>query len=577
VPTRAVAPARAWLTLAPGAADVAPIDAVVAGPGGGYVAHDYALYFGAEVAQRQWLIDPFAFFGEAFGTDGLPRPDVTTISGRRIYYSHIDGDGWRNVSLVDEYAGKGVLSARVILEEALRPFPDLPVTVAPISAELDRAWYGSDETRQLAREIFALPHVELGSHTHSHPFAWSFFRDYTPAREQRFLPRYAQMHGDRTRDWVTLGDTVVQAEDPRDVAFTADFVPRAYAVEPFDLALEIAGSRRIIEALAPPGKTVRVMQWSGDTSPFEAALAATAAAGMRNINGGDSRFDTDYPSYAFVAPVGRGVGRQRQVYATNSNENTYTDLWRGRYYAFRFLVETLERTESPRRVRAANVYYHIYSGERLAALRALLLNLKWARGQALAPLETSRYAAIAEGFFSTGLIPDGAARWRVATRGGLATLRFDAAAAAAVDWARSSGVLGQRHYQGSLYVALDPFDAEPVVALTAAKRAQPEAPLYLVHSRWLLAGRRGDADGVRVVARGYGAGEMRWQGRPGRRYRVSARDAGGRHEHLTVTADAAGHIDFTLSLDGLALAPLAPQQDAPVTLSIVAEGADGDG
>ncbi|MEQ8495618.1 MAG: hypothetical protein RLW42_15515 [Gammaproteobacteria bacterium] len=573
VPTRAAPPADAWLTLRAGDAVEAAIDAVVVGPHGGYVAHDYALYFGATVTQRQWLIDPFAYFRAAFATDDLPKPDVTTVSGRRIYYSHIDGDGWRNVSLVDEYASKGVLSARVILEEALRPYPDLPVTVAPISAELDRRWYGTNATRQLAREMFALPQVELGSHTHTHPFAWGFFRDYTPAKEQRFLARYAQMHGDRTRDWVALGDGAIHDEEAADVEFTADFVPRAYAVEPFDLALEITGSKRIIEALAPPGKTVRVMQWSGDTSPFEAVLAATAAAGMQNINGGDSRFDTDYPSYAFVAPVGREVGRERQVYATNSNENTYTDLWRGRYYAFRFLAETLERTEAPRRVRAANVYYHIYSGERLAALRALLMNLEWARAHELAPLETSRYAAIAQGFFTTALIPDGPRRWRVLHRGALATLRFDDAAAAAVDWTRSRGVLGQRHHQGSLYVALDPLVEEPVVALADADSAAT-APLHLVHSRWLVGGYAGDADSARVSARGYGAGEMCWQGQPGRRYRVSATTVGGAREAFVVTADNAGRIEFALALDGLSLAPLAPGRPAPVSLSIVEEGAD---
>ena len=558
VPTRASAAATSWLTVVAGADAQTRADVVISGPGGGYVAHDYALYVGSLPEQRQWLIDPFAFFAHAFATDELPKPDVTTLSGRRIYYSHIDGDGWRNVSLVDEYAASRVLSARVVLEEALRPFPDLPVTVAPISAELDNAWYGDEETRQLAREIFALPQVELGSHTHTHPFAWGFFRDYSAAKEQRFLPRYRQMHGhvqgEPSHDWVALGDTTVQsAGGDSEVEFTADFVPRAYAVEPFDLALEVSGSKRIIEALAPPGKRVRVMQWSGDTTPFEAAVGATVAAGMQNINGGDSRFDSDFPSYAFVAPVGRQVGQYRQVYATNSNENTYTDLWRGRYYAFRFLRETLERTESPRRVRAANVYYHMYSGERLAALRALVMNLKWARAHELAPIETSHYAAIAEGFYTTELIPAGDRRWRVANRGALNTLRFDAAADVTVDWARSVGVLGARHYQGSLYIALDADVAEPLVALGTPAAA---APLHLVDSRWLLSGYRADTRSATVRARGYGPGEMRWQGRPERGYRVRATSAAGQRESHQVLADAAGQFEISLALDGLAHAPV---------------------
>ena len=86
-----------------------------------------------------------------------------------------------------------------------------------------------------------------------------------------------------------IGAYLMRAEDVVDdeVEFTADFVPRAYAVEPFDLALEVTGSKRIIEALAPPGKRVRVMQWSGDTTPFEAAVGATVAAGMRALYHGE--------------------------------------------------------------------------------------------------------------------------------------------------------------------------------------------------------------------------------------------------------------------------------------------------
>jgi hypothetical protein len=276
---------------------------------------------------------------------------------------------------------------------------------------------------------------------------------------------------------------------------------------------------------------------------------------MHNINGGDSRFDSDFPSYAFVAPIGRQVGQYRQIYSTNSNENTYTDLWRGRYYAFRFLRETLERTESPRRVRAANVYYHMYSGERLAALRALVMNLKWAREQELAPIETSLYAAIAEGFYTTMLMPAGERRWRVINRGALNTLRFDAAGDLVVDWARSNGVIGARHYQGSLYVALDAAVAEPFVALGVS--ANEASPLHLVHSSWLLSGYHGDPRSATAHARGYGRGEMRWQGQPGRRYRVLTTGASGVRENHDVRADAAGLFDVSLSLDGLVQAPIA--------------------
>jgi len=29
----------------------------------------------------------------------VPKPDTTTLAGRRIYYSHIDGDGWKELTI----------------------------------------------------------------------------------------------------------------------------------------------------------------------------------------------------------------------------------------------------------------------------------------------------------------------------------------------------------------------------------------------------------------------------------------------------------------------------------------------
>lgn len=545
VMTRRVPGATSHLAVRPepGAAEVA--DLVVTGAAGGYVAADYALYRGVENAQRQWIIDPFAFLRAAFATDDLPKPDTTTLAGRRIYYSHIDGDGWRNVSLADEYAGHQVISARVILEEAIRPFPDLPVTVSPITADLDPAWYGDEAARAAARDLFALPQVELGTHTHTHPFAWGFFEHYEAQREAAYLPRYETMQGGRYFGWEGLEKQHAQllAEDEDEVSYTAAYVPRAYALAPFDIDLEVGGSVAIVERLAPPGKRCRVIQWSGDTLPFAAVMAATAAAGLGNINGGDSRFDGDFPSYAFVAPVGRRIGPYWQVYSSNSNENTYTDLWRSRYYAFGFLPETLERTESPRRVRAANVYYHMYSGERQAALRALLKNLQWVRRHSLIPIETSRYASIGAGFFTTRLVSAGPATWTVHDRGGLQTLRFDDADQRDVDWAGSHGVIGRRRYQGSLYVALDAAVTTPRVALGAAPGAA--APLYLVESRWDVHDCSLAAGHVEATAGGYGEGEMSWQGQPGQHYVVTVVD-GPAPRRFEVVADAAGRLRFSL-------------------------------
>ena len=239
--------------------------------------------------------------------------------------------------------------------------------------------------------------------------------------------------------------------------------------------------------MLPAGKRVELVQWSGDTLPFREAMAAVRRAGLRAINGGDTRFDGDFPSFAWVAPVGRQVGQDWQVYSSNSNENTYTDLWTDRFFGFTFLMRTIRNTELPLRVKPFNVYYHMYSGEKLAALNAVRRNLEYARTQQLAPVATSRYAAIAEGFFAARLEQLGPRRWRVANRGALSTVRFDRASRLGVDFERSTGVVGARHQHGALYVTLDEEAPAPEVVLRdlrADEQTPSAARPFLVQARW---------------------------------------------------------------------------------------------
>ena len=132
--------------------------------------------------------------------------------------------------------------------------------------------------------------------------------------------------------------------------------------------------------------------------PWEDPLRLTREAHVQNINGGDTRFDPEYPAYASVAPIGRPVGKERQIYNSSSNENTYTDLWMSNFHAFMYLKKTVDNTESPIRLSAMSIYYHIYSGEKQAALNTLLGNLNYARTLDIAPITTAHYTHIAEGF-----------------------------------------------------------------------------------------------------------------------------------------------------------------------------------
>jgi len=525
------------------------LDLVVTGKHGGYIAPGYSIVEYRDSRRRYWYINPFRFFSEAFRLEGLPKPDTTTLSGRRIFYSHIDGDGWRNPSLVPGYRDKGKLSSEVIYQEIFLKYPDLPVTVGPIAADLDLNWFGTKESRRIAREIFALPHIEAGSHTYTHPLSWQFFKHYDTAKEAPYLPLYPKTPGNFLYQAGLQGllkYAMESAGAPPDSERAAveitkvkgdieDYyrTPRVYYNGPYDLQTDIVGSADLIEQFLPEGKKVQVLQWSGNTTPFERAVALAREAGMKNINGGDTRLDRQYNSLLWVSPIGRRVGKELQIFASNSNENTYTDLWTGRFYGYRFLEQALRRTESPWRIKPINIYYHMYSGEREASLNALRRNLDYARSQSIAPVTTSLFAAIAEGFFSARIERLEGRRWRILDRGRLQTVRFDRAAFRGVDFERSEGVLGQTHLQGSLYIHLDPAEEAPVVALREVESAdrEPDASRpYLISSRWWTEGLAFSSDRFRFQVQGYGAGDMQWYVPIPGRYRLRLQHADGKVE-----------------------------------------------
>ncbi len=520
-------------------------DLVILTPRGTYVAPGYAAYAERleDEPSRQWYLNPFELFREAFGTDDLPKADAATVSGRRIYYSHIDGDGWRNLTQVEPYRTRYVVSARVVLDEIIRKYPDFPVTVGAIAGDLDPAWHGTRDSLSVAREIYAERQVEPAVHTYSHPLKWSMFDPKAPA---------ARNPDDEVEDSAEVSGVEGAKHG------------RSYIIRPFSLRTEFDDAAAFVNGLLPAGKKVGLVQWPGDTRPFEQAIARARALGFANINGGDTRFDQEFPSIAWVAPLGIRVGNEVQVYASNSNENTYTDLWRDRFYGFAYLARTVRNTGAPRRLKPFNIYYHMYSGERLSSLNAVLANLAWARTMALAPVETSRFSRIVEGYFATTFDAIGPRTWRVRNRGALETVRIDQAAFEAVDFARSTGIAGQRHEFGSLYVSLDQSVTAPVIALkkVANAAAEPrESVAYLVESRWRVFNVARDPGRVSFSASGYGAGEFIWQWPTGDPVVVRWHSRAGARGEMQATPGASGLLAFRL--------PQMTGEDVSVTIAPV--------
>jgi hypothetical protein len=479
-------------------------DLIMTSPTGGYASGDYIFRTALhdDAVTEKWLLNPFEFFRTAYATDDLPKPDVTTLAGRRIYFSNIDGDGWINMTQIEDYRGTKMLSSEVILNRVAKAYPDMPLMLALIAAEVDPAWSGSEQSRAVARDFLALPNVEIGSHTYSHPFYWHFFENSKAADELPYLQLY------NTPTWRKGNSNPITAGKPHELP-QGYRVPRAYARQPFDIDKETSGSVALIRSLAPKDKPIGIMAWSGDCMPWEAMIHATRQQGLLNINGGDTRFDAAYPDFGNVSPIGRKVGNELQIYNAASNENTYTNLWSENYHAFGQVKETWQLTDSPMRLKPIGLYYHIYSGEKEAALRALISNIEAARQQEILPIMPSDYVRIAESFYQVDLINLGPDIWRVDNRGALQTIRLDHQSDNAIDYVRSRGVIGSRMINGSLYAYLDEVVAQPVLALKIADDAVTQSSLS--QSSWKIRNVRYDGGAVEFQAKGFGAGTMEWQ------------------------------------------------------------------
>ena len=389
---------------------------VVIGDWGGMALAPYVLEEGGE--SRRWILDPFAFLDKTLGLPAIPAPDVTTENGRRIATVHIDGDGFPSRAEVigTPFAGQQVLDV------FLKPFP-LLTSVSIVEGEISSAGAFrelADELELIAREIFAQPRVELASHSFSHPFFWQ--PDVVSQREG-FNPEYG-LHMD---------------------------IP---GYTELDFKREIIDSTRYInEQLAPPGKQVKTMFWSGDAMPDAETLRLTYDAGLLNVNGGTTKLTHAMPSLTGLSPLLRPTSGGLHVYAPIINENVYTNLWHGPYYGFRGVIETFELTDVPRRFRGLHLYYHFYSGTKQASIKVMEDIYAYMLDQQPISLWMSDYLKRVFGLHqsSLGRMADGS--WQVRALEGLRTLRLDPALGWP-DLGESTGVAGVRDLPQGRYVHL---------------------------------------------------------------------------------------------------------------------------
>src|SRR5262249_6784916 len=98
---------------------------------------------------------------------------------------------------------KPTVAAGVVLRELIAPYPDLPVAVGVIGADIDERYGTPEAGRVAARELFALPQVEVATHSYTHPYQWSFFENYDRQLEERLIgpdeSEWKAVLGDRMR------------------------------------------------------------------------------------------------------------------------------------------------------------------------------------------------------------------------------------------------------------------------------------------------------------------------------------------------------------------------------------------
>jgi len=409
---------------------------VVTGAWGGVALAPWTLRRGSELGDRRWHLDPFEFFRVALGLDRVPAAHPAVLNGRRMFFCHVDGDGFESISTVEH----GAYAAKCFLDRIIDEFP-LPFTISVIIGSLTNDIAVKEETDRmdLARKIFTRKNVEPASHAVLHPFFWQVEKAPSYARRMaayKPLLNYEATPGNEVRD----------------------------------------SFRFISERLLEEGRYCRVMLWSGDTTPTGATVAEVAKLGSWNLNGGTYRWDGVHDSVGYVSPWARRVAGAVQVYAGAGNENEYEGFWDRLPTAYKHVDVTITRTGTGRIIKPANVYLHFYSAERPGRLKsALQLIRKWGLEERTSPVFASEYCKAVYAASTTARLfrnddgggGGGGGGWRFSGFGLCRTLRIDGETRS-VDFAKSTGLLGALHRDdddhGALFLHLSGPDGTVVLA-----------------------------------------------------------------------------------------------------------------
>lgn len=530
-----------YLTLDRTDIDNGKSDVVVATPNGGFVLSGYGVQFNAENNQRRWFLNPFLFFAKAFDTDGWPCLDTTTLFGRRIFFAHIDGNGFLDASqIADDTTG-----AQVILRQVVRKYP-MPVSVSFVSCEIDPYFFGTAEGKSLADDYFREGNVEPAMHSFSNPYNWGqgittyVIDDYSKPVYFSFA-KQAVING--------------SGEKPNAAQVTVDF--DVY------LETETKGSTEYGNTyIAPPSKPVALFLWTGNYLPPIKALAEIRSMGIPSMNGGQSRMDESHPTYTDLAPLARQVGSEVQPYAAISSDSLFTNYWTEPLYGMLYALDTFSQTEIPsvidsvpRRVKPINVYYHFNSGIYPTALGALQRVYEAVMARETIPITASTYAQMVLDFYRASIEPltGGRTGWRIANYGQCRTLRFHETTLYP-DLEASKGVLGFEDWGGYRYIHLSE-GAQADLVLSQKAPTQP----YLVYAESIPTKMQISEAAITFTTTGWRKQSYRFANLPSSR-NYTAIVTGTSHQPLTLPVQVTeeGILQIDLPLNGTVTVAIQP-------------------
>ncbi len=238
-----------------------------------FAQYGYELYQSIYNSFTEWRIDPYYLINWLID-ERFPVPDTTTLFGKRIMYSHIDGDPFISISEVDRKS----LCGEIIKNEIIDYFK-VPVSASLVMSEIDTKYRGNKRIFKIAKDFYNSPFIEPASHTYFHPLSWS----KKPSKydiEIYFIKKKKQY----------IGGSIVAYKYP-------DYFELDYRTELID-SLKFLNEKILKDTKS------NLLFWSGSSRPPKETLKLLNGEQILNINGGDSRFDKRFNSLSHLYPLG---------------------------------------------------------------------------------------------------------------------------------------------------------------------------------------------------------------------------------------------------------------------------------